>query len=145
MTLLSLLLRNIKAIENQLVRKVIASRSPSPGPGHYQGLSMANTLNNNLSVPSPQRMVQEKCPSPGKKGFSFGKASLTSSIGTYDPQGRLTVSVYEFKPSMTSPSQRNSGLYSSGGYGGGGGGDAGSIMTNPTLQRVNSFPTNASK
>jgi hypothetical protein len=126
------LFRNIKAIENQLIRKVISSRSPSPGPGQYFGLSLASSLRNTLSVPSPTRVAaavavvgvtgakqpqssvsvsvsnnssqptaELRSPSPGHRGYSFGKDKLHSSMGSYDPAGQLITSVYEFKSPIT--------------------------------------------
>jgi hypothetical protein len=131
-----MLFRNIKAIENQLIRKVISSRSPSPGPGQYFGLSLASSLRNTLSVPSPTRVVttavavgnntaakqpppqssvsvsvsnnssslptaELRSPSPGHRGYSFGRDKLHSSMGSYDPAGQLITSVYEFKSPIT--------------------------------------------
>jgi hypothetical protein len=121
--------RNIKSIENHLIRKVISSRQPSPGPGQYQGLSMASSLTSTLSVPSPQRLRQSnastaaattdpevRCLSPGHRGYSFGKERLSSSIGSFDASGRLITSVYEFKTSPNKPG-KGGGMITGGGGG----------------------------
>jgi hypothetical protein len=100
--------RNIKSIENHLMRKVIASRSPSPGPGHYYGLGLASSLSNNLSQPSPSkgRTVTTstvegqgglQAASPGRRGYTFGKTKSLTAVAAYDKIDHFITSVYEFK------------------------------------------------
>jgi hypothetical protein len=140
--------RNIKAIENQLIRKVISSRSPSPGPGHYFGLSTASAQRSSLSTASMHRQPEEKSPSRGYRGFSFGKEKPPSSVTgmTYDPQGRPSQSVYEFKSPVLesrrnsqneslSHSNRSSMLL----YGGGSNNNNNNSNSPLPLQRVNSM------
>ncbi len=92
-----------------MVRKVIASRTPSPGPGHYQGLSIValrhsqshsptRTGNSsgggndgNTSHDDPLRA----CPSPGYRGYSFGKSKLQKYVELETDQP-----VFELKQSL---------------------------------------------
>lgn len=71
--------RNIRSVEKMLIRKVMASRSLSPGPGHYHGLKVSG-LGNVSPPPKSSKPVESRCQSPGYRGYSFGKGPLLSSI-----------------------------------------------------------------
>lgn len=101
--------RNIKALESSLLRKVVSSRAPSPGPGHYYGTSVVGSLRtassptvvtaklaSTLGSDCTHFTGSKSSPSPGYRGFSFGKGKLVKSIQIEDEQQ----GVYEFKVPM---------------------------------------------
>jgi len=79
--------RNLRSIETRLLRKVIASTSPSPGPGHYSGMTI---IKERGAVSPPPKSVLTKTrsaslarmtlSSPGKQGYSFGKGKLEKCL-----------------------------------------------------------------
>eukprot|EP01039_Chlorochromonas_danica_P001159 gene1159-1266_t len=69
--------RNLRSIENILLRQVIASRSSTPGPGYYDY---------KVRVTSPPPGVRHHnsvrhASSPGYQGYSFAKEKRDSSLG----------------------------------------------------------------
>ena len=101
--------RNIRSVEAALVRKVISSHHPSPGPGHYYGTSvvgslriasaptvMAATLASTLGSECTHFTGSKSATSPGYRGYSFGKGRLEKSIMSQDE----LEPVYEFRASV---------------------------------------------
>ena len=57
-----------------MLRRALASRSPSPGPGHY------NTAPTIATISSPRQQRNDVSPSSGSKGYSFAKAKLDRGV-----------------------------------------------------------------
>lgn len=94
--------RNLVAVERKMLRQVLSSREPSPGPGQYRGIEVQ--LEQRLSSPLRVAVVAtaaaavaggggspaagggdgaagpERYASPGARGYSFGRSQLRSSI-----------------------------------------------------------------
>jgi hypothetical protein len=152
-----LLCRNIRSIETRLMRKVLASHSPSPGPGHYS--SMTTQKEASAVSPPPKsvpRPTDWHLSSPGKSGYSFGKGKLEKCM-PYHEENTIQL---EFRRSTflskSSPASPNSAFQQTGGsntsghgenasqhsqtnsqqqqqHGGGGGGALSRTSSNPSL------------
>lgn len=121
--------RNAIAVERKILRKVLSSREPSPGPGQYRGIEVKQDLSSppkrgaqhvhissavssasagSESSAAPAAAVAERFQSPGSRGYSFGKSPLRSSIistaYSHEDVNKLTYQAIKQQPVNTSTS-----------------------------------------
>jgi hypothetical protein len=72
---------------------VISSHAPSPGPGHYTGLSVDAFRHTASSPPRHDPIASKATMSPGCRGYSFGKARVPKC----EALEALDQTAYEFK------------------------------------------------
>eukprot|EP01031_Cornospumella_fuschlensis_P035909 gene35909-43556_t len=66
--------RNLHSVEKQLIRTVLASRSPSPGPGTYTYAPVPHTqhIHTRYTPPNPCTYTPDlQYASPGYRGYTF--------------------------------------------------------------------------
>jgi len=128
-----------------LIRKVVAGRSPSPGPGHYSGMTV-HKERTAISPPPKSILMQSKhantaaggtgsiLNTPGYSGYSFGKSKLEKCMpATVTNGGDSSGLQLEFRRStFLNQSISNPRNNHTEGEGGGGGGLAHS-SSNPSI------------